>query len=285
MNDQFLQSLEWEKFQKSLNRKTWRVEDKLVIKHDLFFNKSYLYCPRGEVSINFLKEVEKIAKQENVIFLKIEPVVNFQSSSFNFKKSDKQIQPAKTIVLDISKTKDELLDQMHKKTRYNIRLAQKKGIVIEKSDKQESLDIFIKLLKKTAQRDKFHLHPKEYYQKMIDALGQDMTELFLAKYKNKVIAANLVIFYNNTATYLHGASDYEYRQLMAPYLLQWKIILEAKQRNLQLYDFWGIDEDKWPGVTRFKKGFNGNEISYPGAYDLVYNKSWYWIYKISRKIL
>jgi len=280
-NNSFLQSLEWERFQKSLNRKTWRVEGKLVIKHDLPFSKNYLYCPRSEISDGFLKEVEKIAKQEKSIFLKVEP----EKEIPNFKKSDKQIQPAKTIILDISKSEDELLNQMHPKTRYNIRLAQKKGIEIKQSNNQESSDVFIKLLKQTAQRDKFFLHSQEYYQKMINILGQDIVKLFLAKYKDKVIAANLVCFFNQTAIYLHGASDYRYRQIMAPYLLQWQIIRQAKEMGFKYYDFWGIDEDKWPGVTRFKRGFGGQEVSSPGAYDLIYSKFWYLLYKMVRRVL
>ena len=281
MNNQFLQSLEWEKFQKSLNRKTWRIEDVLIIKHDLFFNKSYLYCPRcsNKISNTFLDQVKQIAKQENSIFLKIEPEDNFQFSIFNFQKSTKQIQPGKTVILNITKSEDELLNQMHNKTRYNIKLAEKKGIEIKESD---NIDSFFKLLEETSKRDGFHLHPEEYYKKMLE---ENLVKLFIAKYENKIIAANLVCFFNETAIYLHGASDYNHRQLMAPYLLQWKIILKAKELGLKKYDFWGIDEDKWPGVTRFKKGFNGKEISYPGAYDLVYSKIWYWLYKIGRKIL
>ena len=281
MNNQFLQSLEWEKFQKSLNRKTWRIEDVLIIKHDLFFNKSYLYCPRcsNKISNTFLDQVKQIAKQENSIFLKIEPEDNFQFSIFNFQKSTKQIQPGKTVILNITKSEDELLNQMHNKTRYNIKLAEKKGIEIKESD---NIDSFLKLLKETAKRDGFHLHLEEYYKKMLE---ENLVKLFVAKHKNKVVAANLVCFFDKTAIYLHGASDYNHRQLMAPYLLQWKIILKAKELGLKKYDFWGIDEDKWPGVTRFKKGFNGKEISYPGAYDLVYSKIWYWLYKIGRKIL
>jgi len=280
-NKSFLQSQQWGQFQESFGRKVWRIKDILVIKYDLSLGKSYLYCPRGKISDNFLEEVKEIARQEGSIFFKIEP----EKEIPNLKKSNKQIQPAKTIILDISKSEDELLNQMHSKTRYNIRLAQRKGIEIEQSNDQESLDVFVKLLKQTAQRDKFFLHPREYYQKMLDILGQDMVKLFLAKHKNKIVAANLVCFFNQTATYLHGASDYKYRQLMAPYLLQWQTILKAKEQGFKYYDFGGINEDKWPGVTRFKKGFNGQEVNYPGAYDLVYSKFWYWLYKIGRRVL
>lgn len=282
-NKSFLQSQQWGQFQESLGRKVWRLEDILVIKYSLPFNRNYLYCPRvsERVSDDFLEKVKEIALQEGSIFLKIEP----EKEIPNLKKSDKQIQPAKTIILDISKSEDELLNQMHSKTRYNIRLAQRKGIEVKESNNQESLGVFVKLLKQTAQRDKFFLHSQEYYQEMMDILGQDMVKLFLAKYKNKIVAANLICFFNQTVIYLHGASDYRYHQLMAPYLVQWQVIQEAKEMGFKYYDFWGIDEDKWPGVTRFKKGFSGQEVNYPGSYDLVYKKFWYWLYKVGRRVL
>jgi len=283
-NKSFLQSLKWEEFQKSFNRKIWRIEEILVIKHNLPLGKSYLYCPRvsREISNDFIEQVKEIALQEESIFFKVEPdFTNYklQITNYKFIKSSKQIQPAKTIILDIDQPEQELLSQMHSKVRYNIRLAQKKGVEIKESD---NIDSFFKLLKETAKRDKFHLHPEEYYRKMLKG---GITKLFVAEYQNQVVAANLVCFFGQTAIYLHGASDHKYRQLMAPYLLQWQIILGAKKLGLKYYDFGGIDEIKWPGVTRFKRGFNGREVSYPGSFDLIFQKTWYLVYKLARKIL
>jgi len=281
----FLQSKKWADFQKSLNRKNWRIQDVNIIKIDLPLNKNYLYSPRcGDdfLSISFLDEVKKLARQENSIFLKIElgiAVDEKKLQELGFTES-KQIQPNKTLILDISKSEKELLNEMHQKTRYNIRLAEKKGIVIEKSKK--SFEDFWELVQKTTKRDNFKPHPKRYYRKIMHVPG---IELFIAKYDNKVVAANIILFYKGTAFYLHGASDYKYRNLMAPHLLQWHQVLEAKKQGCNKYDFWGIDSKKWPGVTRFKKGFNGKEITYFGAYDLVFNSFWYKIYNIARKIL
>ena len=294
----FLQSFEWGEFQESLGRKIWRLEigenlKALVIKHDLPLGKSYLYCPRPVFSEekwqSFLKEMQSIAKKEKSIFLKIEPSKSFkfQVSSFKFIKSQKQIQPAKTLILDISKPEEELLSQMRQKTRYNIKLAHKQGIEIGiiSLPRQEEIESFWQILSQTAKRDKFHLHPKIYYQKMLGILGEaGLVKLFIAEYKNQIIAANIVCFFNETAIYFHGASDYNFRHLMAPYLLQWQAILEAKKLGFKFYDFWGIDEKKWPGVTRFKKGFGGEEIIYPDTFDLVFLPGWYWIYNIVRRI-
>lgn len=283
----FLQSDIWADFQKSLNRKTWRVDEVLVIKHNLPLNRNYLYSPHPYF-LNFggqshfgewLEKTRRIAKEENAIFLKLE----FKDSvdkkilkKFGFKKST-NIQFQKTIILDITKSEQELLKQMHYKTRYNIRLAERKRIEIKKGKKY--FEDFWKLLKETAKKGKFHTHSKKHYSKILRIPG---VELFVASFKDKIIAANIVLFWDKRATYLHGGTDYNYRNLMAPYLLQWHQILEAKKRDCSEYDFWGIDEKKWPGVTRFKKGFGGKEISYPGAYDLLFQSLWYKIYKLAK---
>jgi len=285
MEKSFLQSPDWLGFQKTLGRKVWDVEGINIIEHNLPFGKSYLYSPRCEgkfFSEPFLNKIKEIAKKENSIFLKIEPadeVGTIELEKFGFKKST-NIQPIKTIILDITKSEQELLNQMHYKARYNIKLAEKKRILIKK-DKSKFED-FWRLIQETTKRDKFRPHAKEYYRKMLEIPG---IELFVAEYNGKIIAANIVVFYDKQAIYLHGASDYEHRNLMAPHLLQWEQIQEAKKRGCIEYDFWGIDENKWPGVTRFKKGFGGCSISYPGAFDLVFQPIWYSIYKIARKIL
>jgi len=287
----FLQSADWVNFQKSLGRKAWQVDGIYIIKHNLPLGKSYLYVPRCEgkfLSKEFLNRVEEIARKENSIFLKIEPVDEASATDlkkFGFKKSD-NIQPAQTLILDIRKSQEELLPQMHYKTRYNIGLAEKKGIKIKRN--KEYFEKFWGLLRQTTKRDGFKPHPKEYYRKMLEI---PEVELFVAEFlangesKHKIIAANIVVFFEKTAIYLHGASDYEYRNLMAPHLLQWKQINEAKKRGCTEYDFWGIDEKKWPGVTRFKNGFGGQEIFYPGAHDLVFQPIWYKIYKLAKKLL
>jgi peptidoglycan pentaglycine glycine transferase (the first glycine) len=290
MEKSFLQSKEWLDFQKSLGRKTWDAVGISIIKHNLPLKKSYLYSARLRPSDfdgqarwgKFLTRVKEIAKQENAIFFKIEPENEVNLKSFGFKKSH-NIQPKKTLILDISESEQELLSQMHYKTRYNIQLAIKKGVKTYcSSPKTQNFNDFWRLMEETTKRDKFRPHPKEYYRKMLEIPG---VELFIASYRDKIIAANIVVFFEKTAIYLHGASDYEHRNLMAPHLLQWEQIKEAKKHGCIEYDFWGIDEQKWPGVTRFKKGFAGKEINYLGAYDLVFQSAWYWIYEISRKIL
>ncbi|MBI5071795.1 peptidoglycan bridge formation glycyltransferase FemA/FemB family protein [Candidatus Falkowbacteria bacterium] len=188
--------------------------------------------------------------------------------------------------MDLTKSEDELLAAMHEKTRYNIRLAEKKNLAL----KTGTVDDFWKLMEETTKRDEFRAHPKKYYEKMFEKLADGEKnkmrgELKIVYQGIAPLAAAIIGYFGDTVTYLHGASSYEYRNLMAPYLLHWEIIKEAKKLGYKFYDFWGIDEKKWPGVTRFKKGFGGFEINYPGTFDLPINKLWYKIYNLAKKIL
>ena len=325
-----LQSWEWGEFQKMMGRKVWRigleesgelVVSALIVKMNLNKNLSYLYMPRGPVfegrkdtrykqipnfKFQILKLFEKIrmiVNEERVMFLRVDPEWEEDEKSvgilkdFGFVKARKEIQPKDTWILDLDKDEEELLKEMHCKTRYNIRLAKRKNIKvsryseIEKSD-LEKFEEFWKIMGKTAARDKFGLHPKDYYKKQLKVLGsQNLVNLFLAEFDGKIVGGIIVSFFGRQAVYMHGALDYEYRKYMASYLLQWEAILEAKRRGCHVYDFWGIKNQKskiknqkWEGLSRFKQGFGGREVNYIGAWDLIYKKAWYTLYNFVGKV-
>lgn len=295
-HSQFLQSWEWGEFQEKMGLNVFRLglqnkENKIIfaisiIKKKLPLRQSYFYAPRIEVkclsleNLNFLfLELKKIAQKEKAIFFRFEP----RSESLELKnfiiKPSKDIQPKRTIILDLQKTEEELLKDMHQKTRYNIRLAKRKEVeIVEATDFEE----FWKLMNTTKTRNSFRLHSKGYYQKMLE-IG--FIKLFFAKHHDKVIATNIVSFFGDLVVYIHGGSANEYRNLMPAYALQWHCIKLAKELDYKYYDFYGVDEKKWPGVTRFKKGFFTKETSYPGTFDLIFKKEKYFIYKLLRKIL
>ena len=195
------------------------------------------------------------------------------------------LEPAETLVLDLRRTEADLLSAMHYKTRYNIGLAEKKGVAVEVKELPSEDDIgqFLRLIKLTGERDRFRLHPGEHYRRLLK-IGQGKIKLFLASYQGKRIAAGIFSFWRDQACYLHGASDNEFRSVMAPYLLQWTAIKEARSSGCLSYDFYGINADKWPGVTRFKKGFGGGVRVFPGAYDLVLSAPKYGLYKALRRL-
>jgi len=323
MSRTFLQTAEWLDFQKSLGRKVWHFDDGKIraniIKHDLPLKKSYLYIPHGPEIIfdeiksglsnelkNFISYLKKTGKEERAIFIKMEPLLDMvpellHQAGIKIKKSSKKVQPQKTVVLNLGLEENELLSRMHHKTRYNINLAEKKELKLIESDDVKS---FWKLLKKTAKADRFTTHNFEYYEGLLNFFkdGEITAKLFIVNYENKPIAGAIVMLYGDIAYYLHGASDRDYRSLMAPYFMHWEIIKLLKETPKELlrnptgqasdqgqgtrckyYDFWGIDANKWPGVTRFKLGWGGETVEYPGSFDLPISKIWYWIYKIAKK--
>lgn len=302
----FLQTTEWLDFQKSLDRKVWRFDNGVIraniIRHDLPFGKNYLYIPHGpEIAFeeiksgvsneikNFVNYVKKIGKEEKTIFIKIEPLRDtvpelFYQAGIKIKRTGKSVQPNKTVVLNLHLEENELLSRMHHKTRYNINLASKKDFELVESDDIKS---FWKLLKKTAKADNFSTHSLEYYKQLLEFFKNSdklKTKLFLVEHDGRPVAGAIVMLYGDTAYYLHGASDRDYRSLMAPYFMHWEIIKKVKSVGYKYYDFWGIDARKWPGVTRFKLGWGGDTVEYPGSFDLPISKFWYLIYKIARKI-
>ena len=298
MNGVFLQSAEWERIQRHMGRKTWRIGGTLVIRHELRRGMNYLYCPRPSFAKkplkDFLSEVEGLGRVEKSLFLKIDPIepLSFADSNATTVPSV-SLQPRKTVVLDLSQSEDALLAGMHEKTRYNIRLAERKGVeVTQVLDRELKKDAaaFWNMLSVTAERKKFHLHEKAYYEFLASTRTSDFSnEFFFARAGDGVLASAMINFYHaadatpSGATYLHGASVHEHKELMAPHLLHWRIIQEAKRRGCGFYDFWGIDEARWPGFTRFKLGFGGTIAEYPAAVDVVYRPMWYKLYQFLKK--
>ena len=138
-----------------------------------------------------------------------------------------------------------------------------------------------------AKRQGIVAHPAEYYRKMFENISGDILKLYVAEYEGKVIAVNLVVFYGETCIYLHGASDDNFRNVMAPYALHWAIIKRAKECGLKYYDLWGISDDQksgWVGITRFKRGFGGGDVFAPGTFDLPVRRFWYSVYTLARRM-
>ena len=305
-HSQFLQSWQWGELQKKSNHKIFRLgikqNNRLVasaffVKKTLPLGRSYFYCPRGpivnsQLILEFLlSEIAKLAEQEKALFFRFEPERELRIKNLEFRIfKTLDIQPSKTILLNLSKSEEELLKNMHQKTRYNIRLAEKRGVEIIEA-KTEDFSEFWGLMEKTSQRDGFRLHDKNHYQAILEELNNEkksnyspIAKLLLAQYQGRTIAAVLLVLFGDTVIYLHGASSNEHRNVMAPYLLQWSAIKLAKELGHKYYDFYGIDAIKWPGVTRFKKGFGGEILKYPGTFDLVFSKELYTLYRLIRRV-
>ncbi|MFA6992769.1 MAG: peptidoglycan bridge formation glycyltransferase FemA/FemB family protein [Candidatus Gracilibacteria bacterium] len=281
----------------------------MVIRHVMAKGYSWLYCARGPLldyhSKNLQEQIDEIikilspiAKSEKAIFIRIDPPLeksNTKNKGYlnlkSFKISNHGFQPEHTLILDITKSEDEILAQMKPKGRYNIGLAKKKGVTIHKS---KDTDAFHKILNETTTRDNFHGHNKDFYENMINTLNGDgrstpLAELYLAKFEGKSIAGIITTFYKNTAVYYYGASSNEHRETMAPYLLQWIAIKDAKEKGLKSYDFLGIAPEgaanhPWAGVTEFKLKFGGARIDYQPAQEYSFKKLHHLAYRALKKL-
>jgi len=242
----------------------------------------------------FWKEVDSICKKNHAIFLKIEPDTwtdEFQPSNFQaFKLSNYNIQPPCTITLSIKEDEEQILARMKPKCRYNIRLAEKKGVTIRAWD---NILAFHEMMTVTGGRDNFGVHSLEYYQRAYELFHSKGTcELLVAEYEGKPLASLMVFANGKRAWYVYGASNDHERNRMPTYLLQWQAIRWAKARGCEEYDLWGVPDENeetleanfesrhdglW-GVYRFKRGFGGQLKRAAQALDRVYNPPLYWLY-------
>lgn len=281
------------------------------ILHKLPRNLSWLYAARGPLlnyersdiqhQINLLTNtIKQATKADNVIFLRIDPPFTMDEKFpkiKGFHKTTAGYHPEHTLILDLAPPEPEILAQMKPKGRYNIRLAEKKGVNIRKSDPINNRDQFLsdidsyhKILKQTTERDGFHGHRKGFYQTMLETLyPENLADLFIAEYEGRTIAAIIVTYFKDTALYYYGVSSNEDRNVMAPYLLQWEAIKDSKNRGIKYYDFLGVAPQNqpnhpWRGVTSFKEKFGGLFTSFHPAQEKPLKFFWYWLYRLHKKL-
>ncbi|MFZ6036533.1 MAG: lipid II:glycine glycyltransferase FemX [Patescibacteria group bacterium] len=316
----FLQSWQWGAFQE---RSGWSVSryrmgdgNRLVaavqvLERALPGEQGYWYIPRGPVvsasldrdaALAAMREmltgIRALARPKDVMFIKIEPPLIRDDAPLLARQvlgglrhaPARYVQPSDTILLPLDKTSHQISEQLHQKTRYNIHLAERKGVTIRQGVSANDLMAFCRLTATTASRDAFVAHDAGYYQTMFELYGfSGALRLFLAEYHGSIIAANIVMHYGDTVTYVHGASANEFRNVMAPHLLQWKQIEYAQSVGARWYDFWGVGsaaagtQERWEGITRFKQGFGGVPVGYAGTRDLILKPGWYTLYKFIRR--
>ena len=281
-----------------------------LIVYPLIKGKQYIYIPYGPVCadvspecIHALKdELMNIARKNNAVFVRLDftPLVPVEILKNNFTSAPQStyhsayFQPRYEWFLSLTDSEDEILKKMHEKTRYSVRLAERKGIecTIITSDFGTYFDTFYELMSGTAQRNGFTLHEKAYYQAIFTDLSSIKDSyVSVASFENNILAIDLVIVSGGIATYVFGGSSNEERNRQPTYLAQWRAIQHAKSLGCTAYNFGGIaPEDNanlykgWEGLTSFKKKFGGYEVKHSDFYDVVVQPFWYYMY-VARKLV
>lgn len=301
-----LQSFEWGELKSQFGWQPIRIaisdQGKIVagisiLKREIpYIKHSIFYAPRGPIVdltnrqlVEFLLDaVEKEAEKHKAISLKIDPAVLEEEQlllnglkNLGFEKAKKQIQPRATILLDLKPDLDDILMSFEEKTRYNVRLAQRKGIVVKEDPSERGINTFYQMYQTTAQRDNFLVHPLKYYQAVRETIFEKgLGTNFIAYYKDQPIAGVIVFCFGSKVWYMYGASTSEHRNKMPNHLLHWQIMQWAKEKGFKTYDLWGIPANPVPshplfGVYRFKKGFGGRAVKFMGAYDFPHSPLFY----------
>lgn len=319
-----LQSWEWGEFRMSSGVEVIRLgrfeKDKLVetaqftIHPIPFLPLTIGYFPKGGIpGKEMLSELYNIGKQCNCIFIKLEPNIRKDTKIPGYediKRSNKyspnilvsqypniRISPHPlftkyTWELDLTESEETILNNMHPKTRYNIRVAKKHNVVIKEDNSPQAFENYLKLTFETAKRQKFFAHTPLYHRQMWETMHKSgIAHLFTANYNNHgqnlTLASFIVFLFNDVLYYPYGSSSSQFRNLMASNLLMWEVIRWGKKNKAEKFDMWGAlgpnsdTHDPWFGFNRFKEGYGPKIVEFTGSFDLVIHPNFYKLYNLS----
>ncbi len=262
------------------------------------------YFPKGtqptEATLNALK---KLGRENNAIFIKLEPNLNFVAGSTEYYKDVIGLIESKggvlgqalftpyTYILDLTPSAEDIFNNCKSKTRYNIRLSKKKGVQITEDTSEQGMEDYLKLLSETTERQGFYAHGPEYFRTMWKTIGQSgLLRILKATYEGKVITCWIIFLFNGVGYYPYGASSREHRDVMANNLMMWEALMMAKREGCTSFDMWGAlgpDPDpkhKWYGFHRFKEGYGATLMQSIGTYDLVINPPLYQLFRLGNAL-
>jgi len=304
-----LQTSQWGKFKSFYGWLPFYIGNDQCAAQVLFrklpFNLTIAYIPKGPLGVDWkslLEETLDLCHRKRTIVVYVEPDCweedqdRISDYLKEFSPSPIKIQPRRTITISLRGSEEQWLERMKQKTRYNIKLAQKKDVIVEKS---ADFAAFNQLMQETGDRDEFGIHQAQYYRTVYELFHPTQAcEMFMAKYSGQPLAAIMVFRRGKRAWYFYGASNERERNRMPTYLLQWEAIRWAAQSGCVEYDLWGVPDEDEPtleaqfssrsdelwGVYRFKRGFGGTLKRTAGVYAKVINPNLYTLYMAAMKI-
>ncbi len=303
-----LQTSAWAEFRKSWGNEILETQWGILTLHKLPFTsyKLAIFEKGPKPSQEMLKGLKDIAKKNNIVFIKLEPNIGWELpiSNNQIPNKSKLIKilkengavPGKrfftptTFWIDLTKSEEDLLKSFTSKTRYNIRLAERKGVTVHEDDDDEAFKRYLELTRETTERQAFFAHTEKYHRLMWKHLNRlpkangqkPIAHLFTATYQGEIITTWILFSWKDFLYYPYGASTEEHKEVMANNLMMWEAIKFGKKLGLSTFDLWGREEGK--GFTKFKEGYNPSVIEFLGTWDLVINKPVYAIYTLAEKL-
>lgn len=303
-----LQSWEWAEARKRMGTSIVRIGEfeKDVLKHVFLMTIHPLpktpfsigYVPRSVLpSQKVISYMSTYAQKHNIIFIKFEPHLKkdemghtMSYPNFSVSPSPHPLFPQWTQVINLTQSEDYILKHMKPKTRYNIRLAMKKGITVKEESNEKGFEIFHHLYFETCKRQKYYGHNKEYHHTVWNALKNKIAHILIAYYQNIPLAAYELFLFKDVLYYPYGGSSHMHKNLMAANLIMWEAIRLGRCHGAQLFDMWGSTgphydtKDPYAGFTRFKEGYGTRFVEMVGSYDLIINPILYHIYGVVYQI-
>lgn len=264
------------------------------------------YLPKGPMPTRVMVDgLSRIANERKIAYIKLEPDVEVSRLKTNDKRlmqlglvrAKKSLFTKYNFVLDIAGSEEDILAKMHPKTRYNIRLAQKKGVEVYDSVEDRDFEIYLKLYFETTERQKYFGHTQQYHRLAWETLKKaGMARVMIARYqkpgtRDKVpLVAWMLLDFGDTLYYPYGGSSDLHRDVMASNLVAWETIKLGKKLGLKSFDMWGAlgpepdTKDPWFGFHRFKAGYGAKHVEYIGSFDLVINPMYYRVLNAADKL-
>jgi lipid II:glycine glycyltransferase (peptidoglycan interpeptide bridge formation enzyme) len=302
-----MQSWQWGEFREQMGVKLSRFglyDDKKLIDafqitfHKIPFLNQYVgYLPKGPFPDQDLaKALKEIGQKNNCAFIKLEPNIKINNSQSkidnSFKTSPKPMFSKHNFLLDLTPSEERLLANMHPKTRYNIRVAEKHGVKVEDRTDDGALEIYLKLYFETTKRQGFAGHNANYHRTVFKTLKEaGLAKLMIATYEGEPLTAWCVFIFKDTIYYAYGGSSKSHPEVMSNNLVCWEVIKLGKKLGLKTFDMWGAlgsdpdPKDPWIGFHRFKKGYGGELVEYIGTYDYILNWPIYILFTFIDKLL
>jgi len=287
-----IQTWEWGEFRQEWGNEVLYTEHGLLTLHRMLKTKyklaTFLRGPKPTQKM--LTDLKKIAKENNLIFIKMEP--NFAMIPGQDRDDTVALLKAHGAVkgktfftptsfwIDLTRPEEDLLKSFKGKTRYNIRLAKKKGVTVVEDNSTKAFNSHINLTRETVRRQRFFSHNGRYHRLMwkhLRATKSPIAHLLVAKYKKEILATWILFKWKDTLYYPYGASSEKHKNVMAQNLMMWEAIRFGKRRGLMTFDLWGREPGK--GFTNFKEGYNPEVVEFIGTWDLVVNPTMYKLYK------